>query len=222
MFKLLSSPSEEVRTFPAPIVVMVELDERPAFYRRRPWFCCCSVFFFILLLVVIILVILAFTVFKPKDAEITESNFALQDFHASLGRSGLIPVPSVNVTLSFVLTVHNPNRASIKISNSSAIVYYHDDEVAVVPIPASKIGSQDMTQIPTTIVVLADQLVSNSHLLGDLLRQSLPFVVQAKLSGRVKVLFITKHIDISSQCSVAIAVANATISSQDCNTKVHL
>lgn len=190
--------------------------ERAPFHRRRPWVCCCGVALCLILIIVIIIIILAFTVFKAKDAEITLNNIELQDFQVNL-----LP-PSVNVTLSVVASVHNPNRASIKYTNSSAMVYYYDDEVAVVPIPAGVIGSRTTVKISTTLVVFADQLVTNSHLVGDILGGSLPFVVRTKLSGRVKVLFIRHHVDIASQCSISISVVNRNISSQECQNKVHL
>lgn len=201
---------------------MVQVDERAPFHRRRPWVCCCGIALCIILLIVIIIIILAFTVFKPKDPEITVSNIELQDVTATLSRSGLIPTPSVNVTLSLDISVHNPNRASVKYSNSSAMVYYYDDEVAVVPIPAGVIGSHGTSKISTTLVVLADQLVTNSHLLGDFLAGSLPFETRTKLSGHVKVLFIRRHIDISSVCSISISIANSSITNQDCQNKVNL
>ncbi|KAI5059703.1 hypothetical protein GOP47_0026022 [Adiantum capillus-veneris] len=191
------------------------------FHRRRPWTCCCLIFFFLIVLIAIIIVILAFTVFKPKKAEVSVEKVELLNFKSSLG-GGLIPTPSINITLAVDLSLHNPNKASFKYSNSTAMVYYYDDEVAVVTIPAGAIGSDATKTMSVTFIMLADQLVTNSHLVNDFLAGSLPFTTRTKISGRVKVLFIKRHVDILSQCSVSISVVNASISNTDCENKVHL
>ncbi|MCO5570574.1 hypothetical protein L7F22_024299 [Adiantum nelumboides] len=201
---------------------MVELDDRAPFHKRRPCACCCLIFSCLILIVAIIIVILAFTVFKPKKAEVTVEKMELLNFKASLGGSGLIPSPSVNITLAIDISLYNPNKASIKYSNTTAMVYYYDDQVAIVGIPAGAIGSDASTTISTTFVMLADQLVSNSHLVNDFLAGSLPFTAKTKISGRVKVLFIKRHVDITTQCRVVISVTNASVSNTDCENKVHL
>lgn len=201
---------------------MVEINERAPFYRRRPCACCCLVIFLLLLIIALIIVILAFTVFKPKKAEVTVEKVELLNFKAGLRGSGIIPTPSINITLAVDISLHNPNKASFKYTNSSSMVYYHDDQVAEVPIPAGVIGSQSTEMISTTLVVLADQLITNSHLVSDYLAGSLPFMTKTALSGRVKVLFVKRHVDITSQCSISISVNNASITNTECQNKVHL
>lgn len=192
-------------------------------FKRRPCASCCATSVCLILLIIIIIIILAFTVFKPKKPEIDVQRIELQDIKVSLGRSGIILKPSINITLALVLSVHNPNEASFKYTQSSSRAFYHGDEVAIVPIPAGAIESQGSETISTTLHVLANQLISNSQLLGDFLAGSLPFSVSTDLSGRVKVLSVIKHhVDISSQCSFSISIASKSIDTTDCQTTVRL
>lgn len=191
-------------------------------FKRKPC-CATSLCVTLLIIIIIIIIILAFTVFKPKKPEIDVQRIELQDLKVSVGRSGIIPKPSINITLVLVLSVHNPNKASFKYTQSSSRVFYHGDEVATVPIPAGAIESEGSETISTTLHVLADRLISNSHLLGDFAAGSLPFSVSTDLSGRVKMLSIIKHhVDISSQCSLSISIANTSINNTDCQNTVRL
>ncbi|MCO5581399.1 hypothetical protein L7F22_035283 [Adiantum nelumboides] len=79
-----------------------------------------------------------------------------------------------------------------------------DDQIAVVKIPTAAIGSNASKSIAMIFVMLADQLVSNSHLVNNFLVGLLPFITKTKIYGCAKVLFIKCHVDITSQCSVSI------------------
>ncbi|KAH7295121.1 hypothetical protein KP509_27G033100 [Ceratopteris richardii] len=200
---------------------MVEYGESVPFHRRRPCLCCCAVFLSLVVIIGIIILILAFTVFKPKKPTITVESLDLKGFSVGLDRSNLIPTPTVNITLALVVSLRNPNKASVKYAESTSIAYYYEDEVASVPIPAGYVGSDSTVNISTTLVAYADRLASNSHLAGDLVAGELPMTTETRISGRVKVGFIKRHIDITSHCNISIVVRNASIGNMDCQDKVH-
>ena len=184
----------------------------------------CTAFFLIVVVILIILVILAFTAFKPKEPTIHVEDVKLERFNVNLQRTGLLSISvSANITLAIVISVHNPNRASFQYTDSESQVYYHSQQVAMVPIPSGKIGSQDSENISTSLDLYADKLLTNTHLINDYFSGSLPFETSTKLSGRVKVLgFIRHHVDISAQCNITIAVNSTSIQNVDCQNTVNL
>ncbi|KAH7293047.1 hypothetical protein KP509_28G009400 [Ceratopteris richardii] len=203
---------------------MVELYEKPApFHRRRPYACCCLVCASFIVIIGIVILILAFTVFKAKKAQIVVDSVTVESIQTTLPQPSLVPaVPSVNLTLAAVISVYNPNRVSMKYSDSTSTAYYYDKEVATVPVPAGHVGSKSTEKISTTLVVYADKMANSTHLASDLVSGSLPMTAVTHISGRVKIAFVKRHVDITSSCSFTVIISNSSLANMDCENKVHL
>ncbi|CAM8966919.1 unnamed protein product [Rhodiola kirilowii] len=183
---------------------------------RRKWICLIVVA--IVLAIAIIFLTLALTVFKPKDPKIAPNSVSLDHFALALDLPRLRVV--LNVTIRVDLSVHNPNFVGMKYRNTTALVYYRDELVGEVPIPAGKIGAHDTQRMDVMLLVLADRLISNSNAYTDVLAGSIEFTTVTKISGKVKILnMFSIRVTATSTCAVVIDVRSGALSSSTCETK---
>lgn len=186
----------------------------------KPKKICCSLLA-LLILVILILLILGLTVFKPKDAITTVDSVDLDGMRVSLDVARLSV--DVNVSLGIDLTVKNPNHASFKYGNSSAFLYYREILVGEVAIPAGKISAGETKGMNLTLVIMADQLLSDSKLYSDIVAGTLSMKTSTRISGRVSVLNLFKHHVVSyTNCNVTIDVSSQKIENSNCEYRTKL
>lgn len=189
--------------------------------RKRKCLKCCGVCCALLILIVVVLAILVFTVFKAKKPQIHVDKISLDSFSVSI--SLIPPKFSLQVTLGFVVSVKNPNKVGFKYTNSTAFLFYRGVEVGLVPIPSGHIGADGTEQISSTLELLPDRLITNTHIFTDLIHDSLPFSTTTDISGRIDFFHIFKHhVDTSTVCNITISILNKSIDDAVCTYDVKL
>lgn len=179
--------------------------------KKRMW----VTIFLAIVVVVILVVILALTTFKAREPRVEINSIDLETF--------FIGVDSLNLSLLLDLTVYNPNRADFTYSESVARMFYYGDPVGQALIPAGNIQSKADAFLSVLLFVEAGRVLVNENLPGNVVSGILPVVATTILNGIVKVLGVFKHHAIAtSDCDIAIFVANATIQSFYCKHSVKL
>lgn len=184
--------------------------------RRKIW-----ISLSLLILFVLILLILGLTLFKPKHAITTVNSVKVNGMRVALD----VPQLRVdfNVSLDIDLTVKNPNRVSFRYANSSAFLYYRGLIVGEVAIPAGKISSGETKGMNVTLVLMADQLLSDSNFYSDIVSGTLPLKTSTRISGTVIVMKVFKHHVVSyTYCDVLVNVRNSTVGNSNCVYKTKL
>lgn len=135
-------------------------------YRRRKCQLCCAIFLAVIFLIGILLIILIFGVFKPKDPSIVVNNVTLADLNITFNPPTAI-IPQVKIKLDLSITVHNPNKAKFRYTNSSALLYYHEIEVGHAAIPAGAIGADGTETQVVMLNVQADKFLQGANFTSD-------------------------------------------------------
>ncbi|KAK2406956.1 late embryogenesis abundant protein [Trifolium repens] len=190
--------------------------------RRRKFKLCGCVTAILLLLLVIVIVILVFTVFKVKDPKVTTNEVQLTNFDVNAGNllAGQI---KINMTMVVNMSIKNSNRASFRLGNSTTTVYYRGISVADAQIPPGiVIKARKTSGLNVTVDVMADRLVSSPNLLGDVANGEMIMSTYSVIPGRVKMLFIKKHVEVKMNCTMTINISKRGIEDLNCKHKVKL
>ncbi|XP_028808552.1 uncharacterized protein LOC114763118 [Neltuma alba] len=182
---------------------------------------CLAVTAALVIAIVIIIVILGFTVFKPKRPVENVDSITLQEMHVGLDVAKLIV--DLNITLGIEVSISNPNHVGFKYSDSNALLNYRGQLVGEAPIPAGEITAGGNQTIKVSLTIMANRLLSNSHLLSDYFSGSLPLSTWITISGKVSILgLIHVHVVSTSSCDFAIDISNNTIGHKECRYKTKL
>lgn len=163
------------------------------------------------------MVILYFTILKPKNPEITSQPVVLEHFELMV-----IPAIKLNVSLGIVVTVNNRNYGGFEYQNSTAYVTHRGDVVAEAPIQADTIPARRKHNISTTVIVLADKLITNPKILDDFKwgLGTLNFTSATTLHGKAIILKVFKKKAISDcTCDTSLFLGNVS-SHSDCKSTV--
>ncbi|GMP75385.1 hypothetical protein CsSME_00032500 [Camellia sinensis var. sinensis] len=102
-------------------------------------------------------------------------------------------------------TVENPNHGSFKFQNSTAYATYRGVEAASAPIEADTIPARANHDISTTVLVVADKLVSNPDFGADLASGCINFTTSVTLHGKVTALkFLKTKATVYGSCDVSL------------------
>ncbi|KAI3468599.1 hypothetical protein Pfo_025262 [Paulownia fortunei] len=175
----------------------------------------CLVATIFLIFLVIIAFIVYFTIFKPKDPELSVNAVQLPAF--SVANS------TVNFTFSQYVTVNNPNRAVFTHYDSSLQLLYAGSQVGFMFIPAGKIGpgktqymaaTFSIQSFPLSVAGQPENVGPNvtDGLSGFRVGPSMEIESRLEMVGRVRVLhFFTHHVEAKAECRVAIAVSDGSV-----------
>ncbi|XP_027080799.1 uncharacterized protein LOC113781250 [Coffea eugenioides] len=174
----------------------------------------CIVATVFLIFVVIVVLIVYFTVFKPKDVNLTVNAIQLPTFSVANG--------TVNFTFSQYVTVLNPNRAVFTHYDSSLQLLYAGSQVGFMFIPAGKIAAGKSQYMAATFSVQSFPLSVNQPLnvgptvtdglSGFRVGPTMEIESRLEMAGRVRVLhFFSHHVDASAECRVAISVSDGSV-----------
>ncbi|CAI8607599.1 unnamed protein product [Vicia faba] len=190
--------------------------------RRRKVKLCGCITAILLLLLVIVIVILVFTVFKVKDPKVTTNEIHLTNFGLNLVQ---LPTPQVKINMTMVvnMSIKNSNRASFKLGNSTTSVYYRGISVADAEIPPGLvIKARKTSGLNVTVDVMADRLASSPDLVRDVLQGEMIMNTYSVIPGRVKILFIKKHVEVKMNCTMTLNISTRGIQDMNCRRKVKL
>ncbi|EAY74500.1 hypothetical protein OsI_02392 [Oryza sativa Indica Group] len=165
----------------------------------------------------IVILVLALTVFKVKDPELTMNRVTLEGLDGDLGTSRH-PV-SVNATLNADVSLRNPNVASFRFDRSETDFYYAGETVGVAYAPEGEVGADSTVRMNVTLDVLADRISPNVNATDLIFGQDYNLTSYTEISGRVNVLGIYKrNLDIKMNCSITLEVsALSTVQSKSTN-----
>ncbi|XP_008803236.2 uncharacterized protein LOC103716837 [Phoenix dactylifera] len=184
---------------------------------RRCLMICCLVAAVIIILLVVTFVILYFTMFKPKQPEVVAKPVYLRNMEF-----GLLPVPTLNVSLGLDVFVKNQNRAGFKYDNTTTSIYYRGVLVGVASIEAGTIDARATDVIPTVADLQAGKIILNPSFLPDVVSGSLNFTSSSNLEGDVILLDIFKlHASTRVSCDISVFLMTSSISST-CHSKVKI
>ncbi|KAJ4828036.1 hypothetical protein Tsubulata_045674 [Turnera subulata] len=185
---------------------------------RRGLKICCGVATISILIIAIVFTSLAFTVFKPKQPDITATPTGLQDIQFTI-----FPNVTLNVTLDMLVTIDNPNHiGSFKFENSTAYVNYHEVVVAQVPIEQHLVPAHSKINITTFVDLMGDKMIGNPHFMDDFLAGSFNLTSTAQLHGKVNILKILNlHATAYSTCEISVFISSQDIVS-NCKSKIRV
>eukprot|EP00252_Welwitschia_mirabilis_P007948 TRINITY_DN19647_c0_g1_i1.p1 TRINITY_DN19647_c0_g1~~TRINITY_DN19647_c0_g1_i1.p1 ORF type:complete len:227 (-),score=-30.40 TRINITY_DN19647_c0_g1_i1:276-956(-) len=190
--------------------------------RRRHILWALAGIFALVLLALLILVIVAATVLKPKDPDISVNSVAVDHFHAKIDPA-LLSI-DLNVTLRLGVLVRNPNHASFRFGNSTAEVFYRGNLVGDADIPAGKLPAGSSVDMNVTLVLIGGRnLLSDGRILKDALSGKIPLSTTTRVAGRVNVLGVFRHHAVSySVCNLTVAVPAGSLVEQQCSHSLKL
>lgn len=191
----------------------------PRKLHKRRFILCCGCCTAIVLLLAIVVLVLALTVFRIKDPDMTMNSIRIEGMTFSP-----TPLPgSLNMTLIAGISVKNPNDASFKFGNSTTVISYEERKIGEALIPAGKAPARRTIRMNVTVEVLAGELMGNMNMFKDLMSGKVTVNSYTKMGGRVNLLNIfKKHADVIMNCSLTMSVSDQSILEQKCKRRVHL
>ncbi|KAL5578931.1 hypothetical protein UlMin_011373 [Ulmus minor] len=162
-----------------------------------------------LLLVLVALIVLFQTILKPKEPSIITIPVSLDNLVLVV-----FPVIKIDVKLTILVTIDNPNYGSFTYQNSTANVRYYGNIVAQVPMPDDRIPPRGKHNITTSLNILGDKLTSDANFSGDFNKGVLNFTSEATLHGKVSLMkLIKKKATSYSTCNISIFIMSKKIDS---------
>lgn len=178
---------------------------------------CCLVTTLFLVVSLIVMTILALTVFKPKQPEISARPVGVENIQYTL-----FPNVTLNVTLSMLVTINNKNYGSFSFKNATAYVTYHDTVVALVPMEHAFVPARGKINITTSVDLMGDKLISNPHFMEDVTSGIFNLISTADLHGKVTVLkFVKFGATAFSTCDISFSIKTQQIDSK-CKSKLKM
>ncbi|CAN8254596.1 unnamed protein product [Cochlearia groenlandica] len=189
--------------------------------RNRKICICVSVTLLILLVVFIVLLVLALTLFKAKKPVTTVDSITVSNLRSAVDAANFRVV--LNLTLHVDLTLKNPNRVGFSYDSTTALLNYRGQLIGEAPLPSNRIGSQETQAMNLTLTLLADRILSESQLFGDVIADVIPLNVFLKIAGKVNVFDVFKvKVESTSSCDMNVSVSNRNVTSQQCKSSTKL
>uniref|UniRef100_A0A7C8ZYD5 Uncharacterized protein n=1 Tax=Opuntia streptacantha TaxID=393608 RepID=A0A7C8ZYD5_OPUST len=178
---------------------------------KRTTLASCIVATIFIVFLLIILFIIYFSLFKPKDPQISVTAIQLPTFSLSSNTT-----TAVSFTFSLYAAVRNPNRGQFSHFDSSLQLLYAGNQIGFMFIPAGEIAAGRTKYMAATFSVQAFP-ISNSPaanfpaMLGPpgVNRVSPTMEIEARMEmvGRVRVLWFFNHnVKDVADCRVAVAI----------------
>ncbi|KAL2331826.1 hypothetical protein Fmac_019407 [Flemingia macrophylla] len=149
---------------------------------------CLVVSLLFLIIVTILIVALAFTIFKPKNPDITVHPLGLENLDISL-----LPNLTLNVSVGMLITIENPNYGSFEYTNSTGYVNFHDTVIAEVPIEADLVPARSQINVSTSADFMVAKLINDPNFWSDVMDGTLIFTSTATLPGKAHPPHVSFH-----------------------------
>jgi hypothetical protein len=105
-----------------------EVKAQPPIYKRRTCRICCGVAVLLVLALVVVIVVLSQTLFKFRDPEVSIVSMKLETISVALDVLTLSAM--LNISVATDVRVTNPNHYNFKYTNSTAMMFYHGQQVS--------------------------------------------------------------------------------------------
>ncbi|KAG0484958.1 hypothetical protein HPP92_009037 [Vanilla planifolia] len=129
---------------------------------RRSKLCCCGCCGATVLLLGVTILVLALTVFKVKDPEVTMNNLHLDRLFVPGIGTPENPI-SVNATLTADISIKNPNVASFRFRNSTTEFFYEGVTVGAAYAPDGYVKARRTARMNVTVDVMTDRVVLDTN-----------------------------------------------------------
>ncbi|XP_068668978.1 uncharacterized protein [Aristolochia californica] len=184
---------------------------------RRCRFCpFCIALALLLLTLLIVSLILAFTLFKHRDPQVTLLSATVDGVAPRL----TLPVTSVNLNVSLRLSLHvyNPNRVAFKHHPGKSVVLYNGTQVGEADVAPGSVAARGSENIGVNLTVEADKFLPDvSRLIGDIMAGEIDMEAYTRVPGRLNVMGIFKRNMVAiSECQFGIGIPDVRIRKQDC------
>ncbi|XP_052206733.1 uncharacterized protein LOC127811057 [Diospyros lotus] len=178
---------------------------------------CLATTIIFLLLIIAVSVTLFFTVFKPKQPQVTAHPASIDTIQLQI-----YPTFSLNATLGLVITINNRNYGSFKYKNTTASISYHGASIAEIPIEHDMVPARGQLNITTYANVTGEKMVSSPYFWDDVRGGRLEFSSVATLHGKVSVMKIFKlGAEVVSTCEISMVIQTLALESK-CTSKIKL
>ncbi|XP_020581375.1 late embryogenesis abundant protein At1g64065-like [Phalaenopsis equestris] len=175
-----------------------------------------------LVLLGVTILVLALTVFKIKDPELTMNNLRVNRLFVPGVGTIEDPTLSVNATLTADISIKNPNVASFRFENSTTDFFYGGETVGVAYAPDGNVRAYRTARMNVTVDVLADRVVLDTNATGSVLFDGeVNMSSYTDIGGRVNVMGVYKlNMHILLNCSFTLQVFSKNITNQLCSAHV--
>ncbi|PRQ19948.1 putative Late embryogenesis abundant protein, LEA-14 [Rosa chinensis] len=159
---------------------------------------------------IIVMTVFGLTVMKVKTPKVRLGAINVQSLNS-------VPAtPSFDTTFTTQIRVKNTNWGPYKFDASTAMFLYQGMAVGQVSIPKSKAGMRSTKKIDVT-VSLNSNVLPSSNLGSDLNGGILTLSSQAKLTGKVELMFIMKKKKSTDMdCTIAFDLSSKAVQTLQC------
>lgn len=130
---------------------------------------------------------------------------------------GLLPVPSLTLSVGVHVVVSNPSRAPFRYEETSTPVLYHGEPVGVTVVPAGRVGGYGTSMVEPLTEVDGVKVAADPHFAADVAvgEGALPFVAFVRLDGKALVLRVFEvSVTVEVVCYVRVMVFHGESSSR--------
>ncbi|KAG2681022.1 hypothetical protein I3760_11G125100 [Carya illinoinensis] len=141
-----------------------------------------------------------------------------------LGDTPASDLTTSTATVLADVSVKNPNAVAFRYGNSTTTVYYREERVGEGTIPHGKAKARRTQRMNMTMYIMLDKIFSAPSYGNDSSSGALPMSTFTKLSGRVKILKISKkNVVVQMNCTLTYNVMSQAIQDKkSCRSRVNL
>ena len=161
----------------------------------------------------IVILVFALTVMRVKTPKVRlGTNITFQNFNTGTQAS-----PSFDLSFTTQVGIKNTNFGPYKYDSTIATFMYQGVTIGQVTIPKGKAGLRSTKKVTVTVNVNSNALSSTTGLGSELGAGVLTLNGQAKLSGKVELMFVMKKKKSAEMnCSMTIDLSSKAIQSMIC------
>ncbi|XP_010277684.1 PREDICTED: uncharacterized protein LOC104612067 [Nelumbo nucifera] len=184
--------------------------------------CCCCLFLlmtFLALLVLAVVLIIILAV-KPKKPQFNLEQVAVQYVGVTAGPSPTTTGASLSLSIRMLFTAVNPNKVSIKYSESRFYVMYRGVPLGLAAVPGFYQPAHSVRQVETTVGV--DRVYLTEGDAADLVKDaSLNDRVELRITGdvgaKIRILdFNSPRVQVAVDCAIVISPRKQSLTYKQC------
>lgn len=161
---------------------------------------------------IIVITVFGLTVMKVKTPKLRLGNIDVQNLNFTSQAS-----PSFYMTFITQIRVKNTNFGPYKYDSSHVTFLYQGMTLVQVAIPKGKAGWRSTEKIAATVILDSKALPSGSNLGSDLDSKVLKLSSQAKISGKVELMFVMKKKKSAEMnCTIEVNLATKGVQALEC------
>ncbi|PRQ17555.1 putative Late embryogenesis abundant protein, LEA-14 [Rosa chinensis] len=161
---------------------------------------------------IIVMTVFGLTVMKVKTPKLRLGNIEVQNLNFTSQTS-----PSFDMTFTTQIRVKNTNFGPYKYDSSYVTFLYQEMPLVQVTIPKGKAGWRSTEKIGATAILNSKALPSVSNLGSDLDSGVLKLSSQAKISGKVELMFVMKKKKSAEMnCTIEVNLATKGVQALEC------